>query len=103
LEQVYLRIFKDKKFVMVAACDENTLGKVFREGKKMLEVAPKFYGNDLCSINETMQALEAADIGNLVGGRVIDAAVQRGLVNPDAVIKIGGVPHVQIVKMGPIR
>jgi hypothetical protein len=103
LEQAYVRIFKDKNCVMVAACDENTLGKTFREGKKKLEVAPGFYGGDLCSIDETMQALEAANIGNLVGGNVIDAAVQRGLVDPDAIVRIGGVPHVQIIKIGRIR
>jgi hypothetical protein len=102
LEQVYLRIFKEQNCVMVAACDQSTLGKTFCEGKKRLEVAPKFYGGDLCSIDETMQVLEKADIGNLVGRRVIDAAVQKGLVDPDAIIKIGGVPHVQIIKIGRV-
>ena len=103
MKQAYLKIFRDKRCVMVAACDENTLGKTFREGGKKLEVAPNFYGGELCSIDETIQALESADIGNLVGGRVIRAAVRRGLVSPDAVLKIGGVPHVQIIKIGRIR
>jgi len=88
---------------MVAACDESTLGKTYREGKKKLEVAPRFYGGDICSIDETIRAVEAADIGNLVGRYVIDAAVQRGLVDPDAIVRIDGVPHVQIIKIGQIR
>jgi len=103
LDQVYLRIFKDRKYVMVAACDRNVLGKTFREGKMKLEVANRFYGGDLCGIEETMQALEVAEIGNLVGGKVIDAAVRRGLVDPDAIVTIGGVPHVQIIKIGRLH
>ncbi len=103
MEQVYLRIFKDKGYVVVAACDRNVLGRTFREGKLRLEVASRFYGGDLCGVEETMQALQAADIGNLVGGKVIDAAVQKGLVDPDAILTIGGVPHVQIVKIGRLR
>ena len=103
MEQFYLRIFKEKKFVMVAACDKSILGKTFREGKKKLEVATRFYGGDLCTVDETMQAVEAADIGNLVGGKVVKAAVRRGLADPDAVIEIDGVAHVQIIKMGRIR
>lgn len=99
LEQVYVKIFKDKKYVMVAACDRNILGKTFREGRMKLEVVDRFYGGDLCGMEETMQALEAADIGNLVGKRVVNAAVRRGLVDPRAVITIGGVPHVQIIKI----
>ncbi len=103
MDQVYLRIFKEKGYVVVAACDSNVLGRTFREGKLKLEVADRFYGRDLCGIEETMQALQAADIGNLVGGKVIDAAVQRGLVDPDAIVTIGGVPHVQIIKISGLR
>jgi len=103
MEQVYLRIYKDKGYVVVAACDRSVLGKTLREGKMKLEVTNRFYGGDLCGIEETMQALQAADIGNLVGGKVIDAAVQRGLVDPEAILKIGGVPHVQIIKISQLH
>jgi len=103
LGQVYVRIFRDKRYVMVAACDRNVLGRTLREGRVKLEVADRFYGGDLCSVEETMQALEVADVGNLVGGEVIKAAVQRGLVDPAAIMKIGGVPHVQIVRIGRLH
>lgn len=43
--------------------------------------------------------LEAANIGNLVGEVVVSAAVERGLVDPDAIIRIDGVPHAQILKL----
>jgi len=40
-----------------------------------------------------------ADMLNLVGRRVVDAAIANGLVHPDAVITIAGVPHVQVMKL----
>jgi hypothetical protein len=35
----------------------------------------------------------------LVGETIVRAAVSRSLVDPSAVLHIGGVPHVQIVRM----
>jgi len=29
----------------------------------------------------------------------VDAAINNGLVHPDAVIRIAGVPHVQVMKL----
>jgi hypothetical protein len=103
MTNIYLRIFKEKGFVIVAACDSGVLGKTFREGRLKLEVADRFYKGELCSIEEAVQALQAADIGNLVGGTVVKAAVENGLVDPAAVITIGGVPHVQIIKISRPR
>jgi hypothetical protein len=38
-------------------------------------------------------------VANLVGSSVVDAAVKQGLVDPDAIISIAGVPHAQIMKL----
>jgi len=35
----------------------------------------------------------------LVGSRVVGMAVERGLVNPDAVLRVGGIVYVQVVKV----
>jgi hypothetical protein len=35
----------------------------------------------------------------MVGHRIVKKAVEKGLIHPEAVIKISGVPHAQIVKM----
>jgi hypothetical protein len=40
-----------------------------------------------------------ADVANLVGETTIKAAVNKGLVDPEAVIYFGTVPHVQIVRL----
>ena len=99
MNKACLRIFRQKQYLLVAACDNDLLGKTFREGKLKLEVDRKFYGEDLSTIEEAMAAIQKADIANLVGARVVESAVKRGLVDRQAVITIAGIPHVQVVKI----
>lgn len=84
---------------MVACCDENVIGKTFREGKLKLNPDRKFYGHSVSKISEALVLLETAEILNLVGEKIITAAIDKGLVHPDAVITIAGVPHVQVMKL----
>ncbi len=99
MNEVYLRVFKDAKYTLVAACDSELLGKTFRDGKLKLEVKVEFYRGASANVSEALQAIDAADIANLVGEGIVEAAVQKGFVDPSAIIHIGGVPHVQIVRM----
>jgi len=97
--EVHLRVIHDKKGVIVAICDAGLLGETFREGKRKLEVSPQFYGGTLCAIEQAMEALAHADIANLVGETAIQAAVSERLVDPEAVIYFGKIPHVQMVRL----
>ena len=97
--EVHLRVIQDKKGVLVAICDSGLLGETFRQGKMKLEVNTGFYGGGLCAIEEAMEALAKADTANLVGEATIKAAIQKGIVDPQAVVYFGEVPHVQIVRL----
>ena len=94
-----LKIINDKRGVLVAICDSGLLGETFRQGKMKLEVNTEFYGGALCRIEKAMESLAEADIANLVGEATIEAAIERGLVDPEAVIYFGPTPHVQIVRL----
>ncbi len=83
---------------MVASCDEELIGKTFRQGRLKLSLEKGFYGDSLLGLGEALVVLESADILNLVGNNVIGAAIEKGLVHPDAIISIDGVPHVQAMK-----
>jgi len=96
---VFLRVYKDAKHTLVAVCDSRLLGQTFRQGKLKLEVKPDFYKGVPASVPDALQAIDGADIANLVGEEIVDAAVQKGFVDPSAVLHIDGVPHVQIVRM----
>ena len=84
---------------MVACCDKDLMGKTFREGRLKLSLDTKFYGDSLSGLAEALVVLETADTLNLVGQEIIGAAIEKGLVHPDAVISIGGVPHAQVMKL----
>jgi len=96
---VYLKIFTDTKCRLVAICDINLIGETFREGKLKLDVKPDFYKGSTSNIGEALHEIDAADIANLVGPGIVDAAVREGLVDPAAIVRIAGIPHVQIVKL----
>jgi len=99
LTEVFLRVYKDPKCTLVAACDSNILGETFRQGKLKLEVKPDFYRGARATIIDALAAIDSADIANLVGEAIVQAAVERSLVDPSAILNIGGVPHVQIVRV----
>ncbi len=99
VDEVFLRVFKDAKHTLVAVCDTGILGETFREGKLKLEVKVDFYKGVPTSIPDALRAVDSADIANLAGNQIVKAAVQEGLVDPSAIIHIGGISHVQIVRI----
>ncbi|HID17605.1 TPA: DUF424 domain-containing protein [Candidatus Bathyarchaeota archaeon] len=94
-----MNVFHRSEKKLVALCDVDVLGKTFKEGKLKLEVKEGFYRGTLTTMDKAMEELHEADIGNLVGRNVVGAAIERGLVNPKAVIYISGTPHVQILRL----
>ncbi len=84
---------------MVACCDEELMGKTFREGRLRLSLDAGFYGDTLFGLGEALVLIDKADILNLVGKTVIDAAIDKGIVHPEAVIVISGIPHAQVMRM----
>lgn len=99
VNEVFVRVFKDAKRTLVAVCDSDLLGETFREGKLRLEVKAEFYKGSAASIAEALHAVNEADIANLVGKQIVEAAVKEGYVDPSAIIHIAGIPHVQMVRM----
>jgi len=51
------------------------------------------------TVEEVIELMEQSTIVNMVGHKIVRKAIERGLVHPDAVLEISGVPHAQIVKM----
>ena len=83
----------------MATCDANLLGRVLREGKIVFEIREEFYKGLKVSLEEAIDLVEQSTIVNMVGHRIVRRAVEKGLIHPEAIIKISGVPHAQIIKM----
>lgn len=85
--------------VLLAACDADLLGRVLREGKIVFEVREDFYKGPKMSVDEAIDLMEKSTMVNMVGNCIVQKAIEKGLIHPEAVLNISGVPHAQIVKM----
>ncbi|MBS7247277.1 MAG: DUF424 family protein [Candidatus Jordarchaeales archaeon] len=96
-----MKVYLSEKYVgrdiLVAVCDEDIIGKTFREGNLKLEVKESFYGGRLVQVEDALKAIEQATIVNLAGNMIISKAIEAGLIHPEGVIRIQGVAHAQKV------
>jgi hypothetical protein len=84
---------------LVAVCDEALLGKTFDEGEFTLEVKESFYKGNLVNEEDLKHWLNGATIMNFVGNNCTKTAIDEGIALKKSVIKIRGVPHLQVVRI----
>ena len=97
--EVYAKLTKCGEHMLLAACDEDLLGEVLRDGKIVFNVREEFYMGPKMPVDEAIALMEESTIVNMVGPNIVKKAIEYGLVHPAAVLEICGVPHAQIVKM----
>jgi hypothetical protein len=97
--EVYAKLRKWGKCMLLAACDVELLGEVLRDGKIVFKVGEEFYKGPKMPVEEALELMEESTIVNMVGHNIVSKAIEKGLVHPEAVLKICGVPHAQIVKV----
>lgn len=96
---ISIKRYKRGSDLLIGACDEKLLGKKFEEGKFQIDVREDFYGGEKVTSDIFKKFLDESTIANLVGPETIKAAIELGLIDPDSVIKIKGIPHAQMVRM----
>ena len=94
-----IKIYKRGDDILIGACDEHLLGKKFKEGKLQIDVAKNFYDGERVDKKKLEKFLLDATIANLVGHECVKCAIDLGLVDPQCILKIKGIPHAQIVQM----
>ena len=97
--KMYVKVYRVSGEVMVALCDEEVLGIKVKESGLVLDVNPSFYKGRLVGPEEAVEALEEATIANIVGEKAVRLAVEKGFVHEESIVYIGGIPHVQMVKI----
>jgi hypothetical protein len=97
--QVSVNIVKQGKHILVAACDLNLLGKKLKFREIDFVVHKNFYGGTVVSIEEAVSLIKQGTTVNIIGSAIVKAAMKEGLIHPQAVLDISGVPHAQIVRM----
>jgi hypothetical protein len=85
--------------VLLAVCDAEILGKTLREGKIVFCIKEEFYKGAKVTVEEAVMMIANSTIVNLIGKNIVQKAIERGYVHPEAVLNIEGIPHAQIVKL----
>jgi hypothetical protein len=94
----YVNLKKIGRNVLLAICDCEVLGRTLREGKIVFHVKDEFYNGGKVSVDEAICMIENSTIVNMVGKNCVGKAIEKGYVHPEAVLRIEGVPHAQIIK-----
>lgn len=97
--EVYAKLSKCGEHVLLAACDEELLGQILKDGKIVFKIGEEFYKGPKIPLDDAVSLMEESTVVNLVGPNVVKKAIEKGLVHPEAVLDICGVPHAQIVKI----
>jgi len=82
---------------LLAACDEELLGRTFTGDGVRLKVSEIFYRGETISEAAFRERMKSVTVMNLVGERTVTIAQEEGYVSKDMIITIDGVKHAQAV------
>lgn len=96
-----MKKYEVKGETVVAACDKELLGRVFREGALILDLGKysKFYVGEVASEPELIAALKGATSVNLVGERAVSCAFKARLAKKGDERRIEGIHYLQIYRL----
>ena len=92
-----LTLHKKGNRVVAAVCDSYLLGKKVEEGKLQLDLTSDFYSGDEKDDRTVGDTIRNADSINLVGEKAVKLGVNEGIIDPEHVKKIGGIPYAQAI------
>ncbi|MEM0466069.1 MAG: DUF424 family protein [Candidatus Thermoplasmatota archaeon] len=96
---ISIKMYRQGEDLVIGACDEELLGKKFTKGKLQIDCSRQFYDGDRVSIKAFEKIITDATIANLVGKKTVSSAVKLGLIDPQCILTIKGVPHAQMIRM----
>ena len=97
MPEVYVKTMRHGRDILVAICDVELLGKTLEGGRVPFKVSETFYKGVPADLDEALEAMRRATICNLVGKKIVEAAIENRMVHKSAVIYFGDIPHAQIV------
>lgn len=94
---MFMKLYIHNSEVILAACDEDLVGKTFEQDGLKITVYESFYKGDSISCQVLVEQMRYATIMNLVGKEVVSIAISYGYISPNCVVNIGGVKYAQAV------
>lgn len=92
-------LYQKEEETLLAACDKEVLGEKFEEDEISLDVSESFYAGEQTDEDGLKEHFGESTIANLVGKKCVKAAIDAGFGFEENVMKVNGVPHLQIVRM----
>ncbi len=94
-------LYKTPHGTMLFATDEELLGKAFYDEERQIAliISENIYGKKLVDEAEMTRLLLETEILVLAGEKIVNLAIRLGLVHPDAVLYVKGVPHAHVYKL----
>ena len=97
--KVNYQIYDHGDEVLLAACDNDVLGRTLQNGDINLEVKESFYAGQKIELERLKKEFKKSTIANLVGEKVVNAAIEEGFGREEDLMMIEEVPHLQIVRL----
>ncbi|MHC1679734.1 MAG: DUF424 domain-containing protein [Methanomassiliicoccales archaeon] len=98
MSDIRVKVHRRGGDVLIAACDNDLIGRKLKEGELRLEVSDEFYGGDRGDEEMLLNRLRMATMANLVGEKVCRIAAEHDFIDGECVMTIEGVPHAQMVR-----
>ena len=98
-DPINMKLIHINQEIVLSAADHDLIGKVVAENGLHINITEDFYGDNTVRIGMLDEAIEICTIGNFVGEKSVGRAVKMGVVDPDNIITIAGVPHAQFARM----
>lgn len=83
--------------LLVVVTDSDVFGKIFEEGKILLDLTKKFYQGEEKSKEEVKKLISKARHVHLTGKNSVSLGKELKIVGEDKVLVVQGVPHAEIL------
>ena len=93
---IYIKKNISQDSEILAVCDEDLIGKIFKDKKMKLEITERFYKGNLVDEKEAIKSMQEARNINIVGKNSIKLAIKYNIIDKENVIKIKKIPHALI-------
>lgn len=86
---------------IVAICDKELKGKIFKQGKTVLNIREDFYNGEEKTEKEAIEIMQTMikqdAMFNIIGKKSINTAIKARIVNPKNIKTVQGIPFILIL------
>ena len=87
--------FLPDRRVILVLCDEDILGKIYEEGKKVLDLTSSYFKGELIDLNIIEKKTKRAYIVNVSGKNSIAYALEHNLIYESDIVYFDKIPHAE--------